>query len=381
MHPIAFDQIPRPAWDRLLELTPAATPFSRWTVHRAWWDAYGGTAHEQYLVAVGADAAPDAERDPDQIRAIVPLMHRHEVELQDAVTTTTLRRHSTKPVTTQVPDDAKAIFFGSAYHTDYATILASTRDLNGVASALVRALADPPDPQHGSQPWDVVDLRRLKTDDPALAVLEACFRDAAPAHGWRVTREREDVCPVVTAPGADWDEYLATLDKKDRHEIRRKWRRAEGHGVIGVEIGPPDPAGLERFIELHQARFGEEGLFPATAGGARSRRFVERLAELERSEPDGGQLRLAQVTVGGRLIYAALSFETDDTCFLYNAGMDPSASQLAPGVVGAAAYFRDRLAAGKRRFDFLRGDEPYKYEWGARDEVIERLLVEREAAA
>jgi CelD/BcsL family acetyltransferase involved in cellulose biosynthesis len=44
-------------------------------------------------------------------------------------------------------------------------------------------------------------------------------------------------------------------------------------------------------------------------------------------------------------------------------------------------YFMDRLAAGRRRFDFLRGDEPYKYEWGAHDQPIERLLVLRKAEA
>ena len=29
--------------------------------------------------------------------------------------------------------------------------------------------------------------------------------------------------------------------------------------------------------------------------------------------------------------------------------------------------------------DFLRGDEPYKYEWGAVDEPIQRVLVRRGA--
>ena len=39
--------------------------------------------------------------------------------------------------------------------------------------------------------------------------------------------EREDVCPVVTLPDdADMDGYLSTLGKKERHEIRRKVRRA-----------------------------------------------------------------------------------------------------------------------------------------------------------
>lgn len=375
--PLAFADIPRAAWDRLAGAAPFATPFARWTVHRAWWDAYGATAHEQYLVAVASDAAAGSERDADQLRGIVPLMHRHEVEQQDADTATTLRQHVNEPPMTVVRGDAKAIFFGTAYHTDYATMLAAEADLPALSSALVAALAGPPDAAHGSQPWDVVDLRRLRGDDPALAALEAAFRGSAAEHGWQVTREREDVCPVVNVAGADWDEYLATLDKKDRHEIRRKWRRAEAAGEITVEVAPPTPAGLERFIELHQARFGEQGLFPPTEGGARSRRFVERLADLERAEADGGQLRLAQVSVGDRLIFTALSFEDDETCFLYNAGMDPSASHLSPGVVGAAAYIRDRLAAGKRRFDFLRGDEPYKYEWGAVDTVIERLLVVR----
>ena len=35
------------------------------------------------------------------------------------------------------------------------------------------------------------------------------------------------------------------------------------------------------------------------------------------------------------------------------------------------------MAVGRRRFDYLRGAEPYKYEWGAVDEPIERLLVVR----
>ena len=123
-------------------------------------------------------------------------------------------------------------------------------------------------------------------------------------------------------------------------------------------------------------RFGEDGLFPDNPGGERSRRFVHRLAELERNEPDGGQLHVALVSAAARgSSLAALAFDDGETCFLYNAGMDPSAREVSPGVTGTALYFQNRLAAGRRRFDFLRGNEPYKYEWGAVDEPIERLLV------
>ena len=41
------------------------------------------------------------------------------------------------------------------------------------------------------------------------------------------------------APATTWDEYLATLDKKARHEIRRKMRRAEAVGELSIEILSP----------------------------------------------------------------------------------------------------------------------------------------------
>jgi CelD/BcsL family acetyltransferase involved in cellulose biosynthesis len=260
-------------------------------------------------------------------------------------------------------------------------VLADPDDLPAAAHALACALAARPDRAHGETDWDVVDLRRLRSDDPALSALANAFAAAAEREGWQLTREQEDVCPVVELPaGASWDDYLATLDKKDRHEIRRKIRRAEAAGVARFELIRPDPAAIDGFIALHQSRWGEQGLFPETEGGVRSRRFLHRLAELELQESDGGQLQLGRYSVGGRVIFQGLGFDDGETCYFYNAGMDPAARELSPGVTGTAAYLRDRLEAGRRRFDFLRGDEPYKYEWGARDEPVERLLLMRSQA-
>lgn len=372
--PLPFAQIPRDAWDRLLAASPQATPFARWSFHRAWWDAYGSTAHEQYLVCRPTDS--DGPADTDEIRAIVPLMHRHEAEPQDDLTATVLRRHIALRGT-PVAGEAKAIFFGASYHADYATLLCAPDDAPAATDALAESLTRPSDPDHGTTPWDVVDLRRLRSADPVLPALHSTFDRLAPRHGWQVIREPEDVCPVITIDDVDWDGYLGTLDKKARHEIRRKLRRAQSVGALSVEIAAPTPEAVDGFIELHTRRFGDEGLFPPTEGGQRSRLFVHRLAELESAEADGGLLHIAQVRCGQRLIFAALAFDDGQTCYLYNAGMDPDAADLSPGVTGTALYLRDRIEAGRRRFDFLRGAEEYKYEWGARDEVIERLLVVR----
>ncbi len=365
-----LDEIDAAAWDALAAASPWATPFARWGVHRAWWDAYGANAHEQTLVVVDPAGA-----DPEAPVAIVPLMHRHEVEPDDAILRTRLRGDAHLPSTSVAPT-AKAVFFGASYHVDYATLLARPADLPAVAEALAEVLEahdGAVDPDHPT-PWDVVDLRRLRCGDPAADALAEAL-GARTGQGWTVVREREDVCPVVTfEPGADFEAYLGTLGKKERHEVRRKLRRAEVAGEVRLVRSADPVADLDAFVDLHQKRWGAEGLFPPTTGGDQSRTFFRRLFELLGHD---GTVQLHFLTVDGRRIAAAVWFEDADAWYLYNAGVDPEARELSPGVLMSATAIRAAIAAGRRRFDYLRGDEPYKYEWGAIDEPIQRLLVVR----
>jgi CelD/BcsL family acetyltransferase involved in cellulose biosynthesis len=366
----AFDSVDPAAWDALAAANPWSTPFSSWAFHRAWWDAYGANAHEETLVLVPADGADDAPPV-----AIIPLMHRHEVEPRDVALHTNIRQAGGHELT-KVPADAKAIFFGASYHADYATILAAPEHMAAAAEALAEYFAVGGDPEH-PQPWDVVDLRRLRTGDPALAALAEAFGRREMANGWTLNVEPEDVAPVAALPaGATIEDYLATLGKKERHEIRRKVRRAEAAGEVHLTASDDPLADLRAFIDLHQARWGEDGLFPDTEGGAQSRVFFRRLFELL---GDGGPLRLAFLTVAGRRIAACVSFDTGDACLYYNAGVDPEARELSPGVVMIERLVERALERGARRIDFLRGNESYKYEWGAVDEPIQRLLVRRTA--
>jgi len=355
-------EIPKADWDGLAAATPWATPFSTKAFHEAWWDAYGANAHQETLVV------PDPA-DPNRLLGIVPLMHRHEVEPGDALTHTTLR-HGTDLGLTPVAPTATAIFFGASYHADYATVLAAPEDLPRVADAVADYLTTR-DARH----WDVIDLRRLRCGDPAADALATAFGAREMANGWTLYVEREDVCPVVTLPeGGDLDDYLATLGKKERHEIRRKVRRAEAAGDVRLDDSTNPLADLDAFIELHQKRWGADGLFPPTPGGDQSRVLFRRL--FEAFGPDGA-LRLTFLTVDGRRIAAGVHLETADGYLYYNAGVDPDARDLSPGVVMIHRYVERAIATGRRRLDFLRGNEPYKYEWGAVEEPIQRLLVSR----
>jgi CelD/BcsL family acetyltransferase involved in cellulose biosynthesis len=372
----AFDAIPRAAWDALAARNPWSTPFSSWAFHRAWWDAYGANAHDQTLIVRGPGSSDAVSGDAV---AIVPLMHRHAVEPTDADNASKIRHADENRITTVEPT-AKVVFFGASYHADYATVLGAPDDLPGVADAVARHLADPDAGHPGHpEPWDAIDLRRLRCGDPAGDALADAFRSRGRAEAWTVDVEREDVCPVVRLPeGGDFDAYLSGLDKKARHEIRRKLRRAEAAGELRLTRSPDPLADLETFIELHQSKWGADGLFPPTAGGDASRVFLRRL--FEEVGPDG-PVELSFLTAGDRRIGSGIFVEDGDRLMFYNAGIDPAAYDLSPGVVLAAEGIRSAIERGMRRFDFLRGNERYKYEWGSVDEPIQRILVRRSATA
>ena len=345
-----------------------ATPFAAWAFHRAWWDAYSDNAHEQTLVAV----APGAEAGADPV-AIVPLMHRHEVEPGDAELHTTLR-HEGGEALTPVPPTAKAIFFGASYHADYATILADPADLPAVADALVDHLAEANRPGSPDRPWDVVDLRRLRCNDPAGEALAAAFRRRAAAESWSVDLEREDVCPVATLPaGGSIDDYLATLGKKERHEIRRKVRRAEAAGEVVLAESREPLADLDAFIDLHQRRWGADGLFPPTPGGDQSRVLFRRLFELFGTGRAAPARRSSRSAAGGSPP-ASISRPPTRSSTTTPAWI-PTLATSRRASCSWTRLARRAIERGRRRLDFLRGNEPYKYEWGAVDEPIQRLLV------
>ena len=360
-----LEDIPRQAWDRLLAQSPAATPFSGWTFQRAWWDAYGDTARPHYLVVSAAEAETSNGATPaaDAIRAIVPLMRRTEA------------------------DGVVSLFMAASYHADYATVLAHPQDLPEVALLATPEILPATEPVFAAgvasgsgamtrDGWEVVDLRRLRRADPALAALRQALGEAALGAGWRLDEVVEDVCPVVTL-AADWEAQLAGLSRKARHEVRRKIRRAERAGPVRLRYLPLEAASVEHLISMHQARWGEAGLFTPGEDGERGRALLHRLAELESMEGAAARFHLAEVAVGERVVYALAGFDDGVTTYFYNAGMDPTARDLSPGVVGTAAYLQDRIAAGRHRFDFLRGDESYKYEWGASDEPVHQLVATR----
>jgi CelD/BcsL family acetyltransferase involved in cellulose biosynthesis len=212
------------------------------------------------------------------------------------------------------------------------------------------------------------DLHAIRAGSPTLGLVSSL----APACGLRVETAVEERCPVLALPPS-WDEYLARLPGKDRHELRRKMRRVERELPGATTRSHSDARGwdeaLTEFLRLHRlskagkARFMDE----------RMERFFR---DATRTLAATGWARLWFLDWQGSAVASFLCFEYRETVALYNSGFDPAHAKLAPGIVLLAHVIGDAIARGIPTFDFLRGEESYKQGFGPTPEELFRVRIE-----
>lgn len=201
-------------------------------------------------------------------------------------------------------------------------------------------------------------------------------RSAAP--GWDAgalpagAREVEAIaCPRVALPlgaesGAPSGDFL--------RQLRRFTRRIGREGVSfeWVAPGQVDERLLAALFELHAQGRPEGGSF-----GADQLAFHRRLGAF--ADADRGPAALV-ARRGEEVVGVLYGFWWRDTFAAYQSGWDRAYARHGLGnllVLHALELAGERGAAS---FDFLRGREPYKYRFGARDEWDRTWLVPRGAA-
>jgi len=252
-------------------------------------------------------------------------------------------------------------FLGGFDVTDYLGPVALPESMDCVAKELAAALA-------ASRGWDQADLRGLAEDSPWFETLHDAFGSA----GLEVTRGDDGIAPNLDLPPT-YDEYLAGLPAKRRHEIQRKERRLAAHpGGYEVRIAAPATLqdDLEHFLELHRSSPGPKGRFMRVGMEI----FFRRLAEA--FQPPH-VFHLAFLEVDGVRAAGAIGFAWKDTFSLYNSAFDRSFAELSPGMILVADLIRRSIESGSERFDLLKGDLDYKYRFGPVPRPVRSLLVER----
>jgi CelD/BcsL family acetyltransferase involved in cellulose biosynthesis len=105
----------------------------------------------------------------------------------------------------------------------------------------------------------------------------------------------------------------------------------------------------------------------------KNREFFGRLVPLLAEK---GWLQLAFLRVDGQYAAGYLDFIYGDEVLVYNSGLNLSvAPELSPGILLLAYLIRHAIEQGCKRFDFLRGNEEYKYRLGGRDTKVYMLIA------
>jgi CelD/BcsL family acetyltransferase involved in cellulose biosynthesis len=90
-----------------------------------------------------------------------------------------------------------------------------------------------------------------------------------------------------------------------------------------------------------------------------------------------GEFRLYFMEIDGEKVASCICFDYADKYLLYNSGYDPEYSALSVGLLNKAFTLKDAIEEGKQSFDFLRGDERYKYNLGGQDQLVHQMIIRR----
>ncbi len=314
----------QPEWNGLLHRSPVDTIFLTWEWQDLWWQVLGA--------ASGAEPHYLAFRDGGELIGLAPLLG--------------------------VGDSYH--FAGGEEIADFLDLVALPGREAEVAAGVLDYLAE--------RPWDLVDLRNLRQDSLILTHLVPEAR----RRGYLVDVEQEDVSPYVRLP-ATWDDYLAGLSKKDRHELRRKLRRLHSCGQVRW-YAATDPerreADVADFVKLHRLSDEAKAGFMTHEMEGWFRAIVEHFAP-------SGLLKLYFLELDGMRLASAICFDYRNQILLYNSGYDPEYARLSAGLALKAYCIEDAVAAGREVFDFLQGGESYKHDLGAVDAPIFRVRIRR----
>jgi CelD/BcsL family acetyltransferase involved in cellulose biosynthesis/glycosyltransferase involved in cell wall biosynthesis len=222
--------------------------------------------------------------------------------------------------------------------TDHLDVLLDLAEPDGTAEAMADALR---------ARCDHAELAQLRPSSPLL-------RTKGPA---------ARVCD--TAPALRISPTLDAVPPRRLRELRYLRRRAERDAGARIETAAAaDLDGrLDSLFGLHAARWrarGQDGVLASPDVQRFHRDAARRLLA-------AGLLRMYALRLEGRTAAVFHGFAARDRTSYYLSGFDPAFERFSPGTLVVGHAIEEAAREGAAEFDFLRGGEPYKYRWGARD--------------
>lgn len=321
-------------WNALLAVSPADTIFLTWEWISTWWDVYGANSR-LYVLSM---------RDEDGVLVgIAPLRIRRRSRLGGLVRLRVVEFIGT----------------GGDVTPEYLDLIARPGYEAAVADAVADVLTQ-------DRSIDAIDLRVCPNTSACLARLS---QRLAEQHRGLVQLRLDSTCPAMRLPQS-WDVYWASRSRNHRKKLREYERRCERELAARVRLTAtpeeiePDMLTLTR---LHHERWNNRS---RAFQSGQYREFHLRLARLLMKRD---ALRLFSLETGTQAVASLYCFAYNGRYYYYQAGRDPGYARYRVGLVLLHRAIAQAIAEGCHTFDFLSGDEDYKYTWADEQAVNLRL--------
>jgi CelD/BcsL family acetyltransferase involved in cellulose biosynthesis len=327
LHDSVFEEL-LSEWNELLRVSTSDLLFLTWEWQSTWWEAY--EAGDLWVVT--------CRTDDGRLVGIAPWF-------------------------IQNTDGERVVrTVGCVDVTDYVDIIAHRECVEAVQYYLANFLAE------NTDLYDRINLCNIPETSPTYLHFPNQLRQ----HHFDADTVLQEVCPIIHLP-TQWEDYLAMLDKKQRHEIRRKLRRAESETelewyLVGSEHNFDQE--VERFLSLMTASHPSKAEFLRDQNNLR---FFKNILAVTHKK---GWLKLSFLNCNDASVAAFCDFDYNRQILVYNSGLLPDKyAYLSPGIVLLAYNIRHAIESGRVIYDFLRGNQTYKYRMGAQDTRVYKLVA------
>lgn len=224
--------------------------------------------------------------------------------------------------------------------------------------------------------WARLNLENIRMSEPRIRLLLAHFPKASFQTNeinrvGKVDNIDNNLCPFSALP-PDWNAYLDMLSSNTRQKIRRLLRLVDESGEYRITVATSET--LERDLNT-LLKFWEV-------------KWTPRKGDLVHSLVRSNQAMLTR-SFGADLLYlptlwkedrplAALATLIDrrkHAFLFYMTGRDETFDGPPPGVILHAHSIRHAIAGGFTEYDFLRGNESYKYSFGVKERRIRYVMI------
>jgi CelD/BcsL family acetyltransferase involved in cellulose biosynthesis len=209
--------------------------------------------------------------------------------------------------------------------------------------------------------WGICDWQDLSIDTP--------LRGLRSEGNFDLASTADLPCSEIRLEGT-FDEFRNARPKDLKRNLRRYKEKAEAVGHVHFEVvKKTQPELIKALIDLHDAKWqkrGEPGMIQANGS-------AEFLCDVANKFAPGDMLRFFSLRFRDQIAAIILAFPYGSTMFGYLSAFDPKHEALGLGRTLLLEAIRYCYQNGYQAWNFLRGDEPYKFWWGA--QVIPKCRV------